>query len=33
MSVLLVEVLAVKTEAITSCLLMFMTHNNRPILA
>jgi hypothetical protein len=27
------EVLAVKTEAITSCLLMFTTHKTRQILA
>jgi hypothetical protein len=33
MSVLLAEVLAVKTEAITSFLLMFTTHKNRQILA
>ena len=33
MSVLLVEVLAVKTQAITSFLLMFTTHKTRQILA
>src|SRR4028119_527695 len=33
MSVLLAEVLAVKTQAITSCLLMFTTHKIRQILA